>query len=63
MSTPNWGDVKVGDRVTSQGRHGVGQPAIRGVVVKIDGQQVEVRVTIGLSSRSRVRTIRNLRRV
>ena len=54
-----WGQVKVGDIVTSQGRHGVGQPIVRGRVVAIDGQHARV----DNGHVIRVRSLRNVRRV
>jgi len=54
---PSWGQIEVGQRVTSRGRHGTGQPIVNGTVYRIDGQTVQVQTLMGL----RTRTISNLR--
>jgi hypothetical protein len=55
----DWGNVKLGDRVTSKGRHGAGQPAIEGTIVaKGDRDTMRVKLKNGqVVSRS----ARNLR--
>ncbi len=56
-----WGDVEVGDRVTSRGRHGAGQPAIEGDVISVTvGGGVFIRCVDGSP---RYRSINNVRKV
>ena len=53
-----WGHgIVVGAAVTSQGRHGAGQPVIYGTVAAVGGQTVTVTTKAG----PRKRTISNLR--
>jgi hypothetical protein len=61
-NTQGWGEIEVGDLVTSQGRHGAGQPAVTGRVLVIDGQHVTIQVTRDRRRRAH-RTIKNLRKV
>jgi hypothetical protein len=57
-----WGDVAVGDTVSTAGRHGAGQPAIHGRIVtrSADGGTVWIETTDGVT---RERSISNVRRV
>lgn len=59
QSDYRWGQVKVGDEVTSFGRHGAGQPRVTGELVRIEGQTGIVRTAQG----ERRRTVSNLRPV
>jgi hypothetical protein len=49
MLTPRderWGNVEIGDKVTSHGHHGAGQPPIAGELVSIDSDKGIGRVHI-----------------
>lgn len=57
-SDKRWGQVGIGDRVTTKGRHGSGQPVVIGEVIDRRGQHVRIRQDDGTV---RVRTISNVR--
>jgi len=55
-----WGQgIEPGVTVTSEGRHGAGQPVVFGRVVAVEGQTVVIQAARG----QRRRTISNVRRV
>jgi hypothetical protein len=55
-----WGNVGIGDCVSSEGRHGAGQPIVTGTVIDIQAQHVRIKQADGTV---RVRTISKVRRV
>jgi hypothetical protein len=54
-----WGDITIGDHVTSEGRHGAGQTIIRGTVERIERDLAFVRTADDMV---KTRTLSNLRR-
>lgn len=60
VEAKRWGQVKVGDQVTTYGRHGAGQPVISGVVKEIVNGIVTIQAPGYVK---RTRSIRNVRPV
>jgi hypothetical protein len=57
-----WGrDIVIGAKVTSDGRHGAGQPAVTGIVVRIERDSAIVAFGDRNGTQERRRSIRNLR--
>lgn len=55
-----WGvGIEPGVLVTTEGRHGAGQPVVYGRVIAIEGQTAIIQAAVG----QRKRTIRNVRRL
>lgn len=62
QDTKRWGqNINVGAKVTSQGRHGAGQPVVKGTVVELlPHDEARVRLRNGVE---RKRSLHNLRRI